>query len=312
MITYICQRRHSYTIEGFLDCLEPADRERVTLLSYEQLFAARKLPVSHIIFADLDRLKAPQLGHAAKIANVMRSDAPGAKVLNHPARFRQRFGLLDTLWHAGLNPFRAYRLDQRLPDSIRFPVFLRAEDGAAGPISDLIYNRAALEQLIASLPSLGIPLRGHMLVEYCNVKDSDGHFRKYSAFRVEDKILSHHIQWSGGWIVKRDFMNLTPDLIDEELGYVMKNPHEDALMQIFDVAGADFGRIDYGLVNGRIVTFEINSNPTLPRRTARNQRLERHKVILPRLISAFMAIACTPAGSGFVDLPDIDRKAPRA
>jgi len=98
-------------------------------------------------------------------------------------------------------------------------------------------------------------------------------------------------------------MTMTPSLMAEELDYVVDNPHENNLQRIFELARADFGRIDYGFSEGRLVTFEINSNPTFPTGKMRLGRHERKAIILPRLISAFMAIDRDPTSRGQIELP---------
>jgi hypothetical protein len=305
MITYVCQAAHRYTIEGFLNALEPQDRARVRLLFYADMFAAERLPISHMVFTDLDRLTARQLAFAGKVARGMASADARVRVLNHPARFRQRFELLDTLWHEGLNPFRAYRLDQRLPDQIRFPVFIRSEAGAEGPLSPLIRSRKALDVVMARFPDEGRPRRGLLAVEFCDVKSADGYFRKYSAFRIGSHVLAHHIQRSDDWVVKRDFGVTNQALRDEELDYIVRNPHEEQLKRIFDVAQTDFGRIDYGVANDQLVTFETNSNPTFPGAVARSGRHQRHQIILPRLIRAFLEIGALETMTGGITLSQL-------
>src|SRR5436853_745492 len=51
----------------------------------------------------------------------------------------------------------------------------------------------------------------------------------------------------------------------EEQDYVLSNPHEARLAEIFQAGRIDYGRIDYSLKDGRIQTWEINLNPTIGR-----------------------------------------------
>ena len=41
------------------------------------------------------------------------------------------------------------------------------------------------------------------------------------------------------------------------------NPHEAELRAIFKLARIDYGRIDYGIKDGQIQVWEINTNPML-------------------------------------------------
>jgi hypothetical protein len=40
-----------------------------------------------------------------------------------------------------------------------------------------------------------------------------------------------------------------------------QNPFAEHLRKVFDVAGIEYGRADFGFLNGRIQVFEINTNP---------------------------------------------------
>lgn len=58
---------------------------------------------------------------------------------------------------------------------------------------------------------------------------------------------------------------LDGDKIQRELDYFHCNPHQAALLEIFELAHVDYGRCDYALVNGRIQVWEINTNPIILR-----------------------------------------------
>lgn len=48
-----------------------------------------------------------------------------------------------------------------------------------------------------------------------------------------------------------------------EHAYLDANPHEAELREIFDLAGINYCRIDYGMKDGHIQVWEINTNPTI-------------------------------------------------
>ena len=48
------------------------------------------------------------------------------------------------------------------------------------------------------------------------------------------------------------------DLITERT-----NPHKEALRRAFEIAAIDYGRADFGLVDGRPEIYEINTNPMM-------------------------------------------------
>jgi hypothetical protein len=64
------------------------------------------------------------------------------------------------------------------------------------------------------------------------------------------------------WTVKRE-MNDRVLVGGEDLRFVKSNPHVDQVMAAFEVAGLTWGRIDYGVKDGRIQVWEINDNPRL-------------------------------------------------
>ena len=54
-------------------------------------------------------------------------------------------------------------------------------------------------------------------------------------------------------------------MILEERAYIVGNPHEAQLREIFGIAGVEYGRIDYAIQDGRVQTWEINLHPTIGR-----------------------------------------------
>jgi hypothetical protein len=296
MIHYVCRAIHRYTIKDFLLAL-PADYSGlISVLPYEEIFAARALPPTNLIFTDLDRLSQYELEIAASGAEALRQARPEAQILNHPARFLQRHDLLEWLWHEGLNPFRSARLELPLP-TLTYPVFLRREGDANGPETGLLYNQDELAAAIAAIRAKGVPLRGRLVVEFCNKPDAAGLFRKYGAFRVADRILPQHLQISDNWVVKSNSKQVTEEHVQEEMEYIQSNPHRDEISRIMDLAGADFGRIDYSIVDGRMVVFEINSNPGFPGVDKNDPRQERRRTVRERLIEAFLSLD-TPVAPG--------------
>ena len=101
-----------------------------------------------------------------------------------------------------------------------------------------------------------------MLVEYLHGADAEGVFRKYSAMNVRGALSPRHILFSHDWVTKK------PDLVNdatvaEERAFIEDFPHREPLTAIFRLAGVDYGRIDYGVLDGRIQVWEINTNPVV-------------------------------------------------
>jgi hypothetical protein len=102
------------------------------------------------------------------------------------------------------------------------------------------------------------------VVEFCDTSDSSGIFRKYSAFRVGQHIIPGHLLFSRYWMQKRPDL-IDPSKVEEEHRYLRDNPHRAQLLRLFQVAGAEYGRIDYGISPSGIQTWEINTNPVIMR-----------------------------------------------
>jgi hypothetical protein len=207
----------------------------------------------------MDRLSTDELSRAASISAEL-AEKTGLTQLNHPTASLQRFDLLRMLHADGSNAFRVFRPDQ-LEDPIRYPVFIRDEAGALYREPPLLHGRPALDAAIARLD--GSDLMRPMVVEMIGTPGADGYFRKYAAFRVGDTIYGQHCAMSKSWFVKNSPEQLLPAHIEEIRTYIDTNPDADAVMQVFEKARMQYGRIDYTFVDGRLVVFEINSNPTV-------------------------------------------------
>src|SRR5262249_29699715 len=153
----------------------------VTSLTWEELFFEQAGPVGHYIFTDFDRLSRYELDCAAAFAQGLAAAAPNARIFNHPARVLERYPLLVALRKAGINDFPATRLEAgaRPP---RFPVFIRAEDGFAGPETDVLNDEKEYDAALAELAHRGLPARGRLAIGYAAERSPDGFFRKYAAF----------------------------------------------------------------------------------------------------------------------------------
>lgn len=255
MLNIIVTGAHAYTFENYFRAWGAAVRPRVRVWWYEDFWTRRRLPPGPCLFTDLERLTHVQLSAAARCAD--RLLAQGVRVLNHPNRLQRRYELLRTLHQEGLNPYQALRVHENLA-MLRYPVFLRRENNHRGPITGLLHNRRELDAAIASQAD-----QRHLLaVEYCHTADPDGMFRKYSVMKLGDRIVPRHVLFSRNWIGKLvDLME--PAMLAEEMQYLHANPDAAALRPIFDAAGVDYGRIDYSRLNGQIVVWEINTNPSM-------------------------------------------------
>ena len=108
---------------------------------------------------------------------------------------------------------------------------------------------------------------------------------------------------SDGWFVKGRTRIVSKAIVDEEQRYVEENPHAEVLRERFALANVEYGRIDYGFVNGRLQVYEINTNPTIvggragARKTG-DQRRPKRRLLTSHLVEAFRDMdAKSPARS---------------
>jgi hypothetical protein len=209
----------------------------------------------------------------------------------------ERYPLLIALNKAGINEFTATRIECRdLPP--RYPVFIRAEDGYGGPETDLLNNDEEYNAAIDDMAQRCLPLRGRIAVGYAAERSSDGYFYKYGALNIGGRIVPQHINYGQSWIVKLNYQNARGVAgrddtygqsevgVANELRYVKDNPHREILSHAFAVAGIDFGRADYGVVNGRVQIYEINTNPYLPYRKRATNRSEKRPIVRDGILKA--------------------------
>lgn len=91
-----------------------------------------------------------------------------------------------------------------------------------------------------------------------------------------------------------------------ELAEMTDYPHAAHVRAVFDHAGLVFGRMDFGIVAGRIETYEINTNPFLPapRPHPDPSRTQTMQQMQDRLADALAALVPAPGGTD-VSLTDL-------
>lgn len=262
-IYYLCTRKHAYTIGILLGLYPTSLSRRVMVLPYEDIGAIGRLPRGAFIFTDFDRLSPEMTARAALLHRFLREEAgTPMPCLNHPRGSATRFALLRTLREAGINDFNAYRLDEA--DRVeRFPVFLRHERGHQAPLTPLLTSPEELRLQIGRVLARERDHSDIIVVEFCNKPGADGRYRKYGAYRVGETIYAQHCFTREDWFVKGPRYDAPDSDRAAHESYVRDNPHRDQLRQIYSLAGIDYGRVDYAVVDGRIQVYEINTNPTV-------------------------------------------------
>ncbi|MEL6168566.1 MAG: hypothetical protein AAFR35_07730 [Pseudomonadota bacterium] len=300
MIYYVATERHLQGTRRFLGA-NPAMKRVLQPFSYEELLVSKCGPVGHYIFTDFDRLTRYELDCVSAFRARLREIAPEAHQLNDPATVLDRYPMLVALHKAGINAFTATRIEtgQHPP---AYPVFIRSEDGCRGPETALIADGDAYDAALADLRAKGKARRGRIAIGYAAQVGPDGLFRKYGAYRIGGDILPHHVHFGRHWVVKRNAVGndkalKTNDgaaghaaLVEEELAYVRDNPHQELLAKVFEIAGVEFGRVDYGIVDGRVAIYEINTNPKLPRFQRSDARNGIREITRPQMLGGFQTL----------------------
>lgn len=230
------------------------------------------------IFAALDQLTGVQRELVARLWDAHAAAAPHVPRLNDPRRVLLRFELLDRLWQEGLNTFRVYHVAQA-DDVTRFPVFVRHRHRHNGPSTRLVHDHDELRRVLTALRIRGRRMDDHMIVEFCDVSGPDGLYRKYAAFKIGAHMIPSHAFASQKWTVKSQQNEPTEASVQEGLQYQRDNPHAAWLTRVFDLAGIDYGRVDYGVLNGVPQVWEINLNATIGRAEGQS----RHTALDPAL-----------------------------
>jgi hypothetical protein len=226
-------------------------------------------PRGHYIFSDLERLTEDEAQQAAVVWQTVAETHPDVRLLNHPTRSMRRYELLRSLRERGINTFDVYRLDEaRSP--VRYPVFLRVENDHGAARSPLLQTSEELAAHVTFLESQGWNRHSLLVTEFCDTAYADGVYRKYSAFIVGDHVFPRALQFSKHWVQKRSDL-LDDALLAEELAYVKANPHADILRRVFRLARIEYGRADYGLRDGAVQVWEINTNPHITSRATRRR-----------------------------------------
>lgn len=257
MIVFLVTADHAYTLGRYLSEWAPELTSHIQPIFYEENpWDWLELEATYI-FSDIERLTPLEIHKAVAYAEHLAS--LGFRVLNHPRNAPTRLALQNILHEAGINPFRMFPVTTS--SELKFPVFLRLANSHLGSIGDLIHSLPELEQRLAGLDKKHSRADDLVVVEYCDTRNGAGRYIKYSAMKVGRKIVPRHAISSNQWMLK------VPDIVDSdavaiEKQFLLDFPERQAIENIFLQANIDFGRIDFGMQDGRVRVWEINTNPT--------------------------------------------------
>jgi hypothetical protein len=259
VIAYISKAEHAYTMRCFLRTWGIDLARRIKLLGYENLPPVSDVKAATWIFSDLERLSPAESEAANQLWMQISELVPRPQLLNHPSSVLGRYDLLRLMHDQGINSFRAFRLAEDM-GSLRFPVFIRGAAEHTGSLTPLVHEWEGLERATAGLLAGGFRKSDLLVVEFCDTSDENGIFRKYSAFRVGSRIIPRYVLFSRNWVLKDDDL-VNRETIAEELAFLRENPHRAEVMQLFQMANIDYGRVDYSLLGEKPQVWEINTNP---------------------------------------------------
>jgi hypothetical protein len=201
--------------------------------------------------------------------------------------------LLRALHEAGINDFNAYRVEEQTCPQ-RWPVFIRTEGSHTAPVSELLYSWDDVKRSADAAIQAGYPLSTLVIIEYAAEPVRPGLYRKLASFRFGKMHFAHLCVHDTNWLVKYGKIGIAPpDLYADELRIVRDNPHAETVLRAFDIACIEYGRVDFGLVNGRVQIYEINSNPTVsfPTEHPAHDRVTAYVLFRQNYLAALDALA---------------------
>ncbi len=259
MIVFFTTGRHRYALKGVTK--SRYRNAKIHVRSYDWLFRQTTVRAATCIFTDFDRLSHYELVKAAEMFRQIR-DA-GIQVLNDPARVCHREELLFRLHKAGINRFRAYRAVTD-PAPERFPVFLKCVSNHAQEFDELIANQADLEKRLEQLRATGFPLTHMLVIEFANRLHRDNIYRRHTIFRVgETMVPGNPVTEASPFAKYGDIKLASEEDIARSIDEIMQNPHAGLMKKVFEIAGIEYGRADFGFDGDAPAVYEINTNPAM-------------------------------------------------
>jgi hypothetical protein len=264
VIHFVVPGTQDFSIREYLASWGEGLADRMRVVSYSDLPRLTTVARGTWVFAAIDQLGDGMRDLTHELHRAL--SARGSRILNDPHRTLVRYPLLRALHERGVNDFRAVRADDP-PGDLRYPVFLRDERSHGGPLSPLLGSAAEVRREIGRALLDGKRMRDLILIEYCDTADADGYYRKYSAFAVGAAVIPRSVAYGHSWMLKHHGSEYSRAMVEAERDYVLGNPHQRELTDIFVAAGVEYGRIDYAVQDGALRVWEINLNPTIGRGT---------------------------------------------
>lgn len=184
----------------------------------------------------------------------------------------------------------------RLAESagFRFPAIVRRTGTHAGEIVGIFPTLESLE------PIFGDRKNDYFMIEYVDVRHSDGLYRKTRFFMIGDRVVTRQHIVSDQWLIHgrsgRGIMSQREDLLAESRTMLidgfeaLPSSLQATIHGIRERMGLDYIGLDCCLrEDGRIVLFECNAtmnfNPYF-----RNPAMQHNRAALPRYLDALQAL----------------------
>lgn len=147
----------------------------------------------------------------------------------------------------------------------KFPVFLRTIHAHRGVESGLLSTADQAHQALDAALAKGRVLADLCFVEYAAQPDPDtGYFRKHAAHFIGPNVVRAMSVTQSNWVAKHGEVGLaTEEDYARDLEETENFPHAELIRKVAEIAGLQYGRVDFGIVHGRPQIYEVNSNPTL-------------------------------------------------
>jgi hypothetical protein len=264
VIYFVAPSQETWCMEAFL-CQEGHEMAgRIGIITFEEIASRQAIPLGTYIFAAIDQLSPTEAEIAKKCCAALARANSKTLILNRPEQVLCRYDLLSRCFELKRNTFRVTRASQ-FYQRHRFPVFIRNQRRHTGSISALLHTRAQLIRALAKAVVHGNLPRDLLIIEYRDTADAAGMFREYCASIVAGTILPQAVVHSRNWVTKWSARLIDSDKVREDMEYAQTNPHAAWLKETFDLAGVQYGRIDYGVKDGIPQVWEINTNPMIVR-----------------------------------------------
>jgi len=267
MIYFLVTAANRNALDAYFDTFGKPVSGSVEVIPYEEAFKQGTWFPGTYVFSDIELIDDETRGKAVQLWDAL-SGTGETRLLNHPTRSMRSYELLSSLYESGKNSFNIYHLPEidTAPGStlpFRFPVFLQKDSSRLGKNTPIIYGHRQFIEVIKEMESRNLKMDQYDVVEYCDASDNKGIYRKYACFILGDVLMPKFLYSSREWPAHVSNALNDKESTEAELSYLEDTTHFKELKEIFRHARIEYGRIDYTLLDGKIQTFGIYTNPVI-------------------------------------------------